>query len=284
MQTGSKILPAGIRTGAPPLLSKFDIDAARLISRMTVTPSYELSKLINKTFIDLKSAGIYSSLVQFTKANIHNETDAKLNWVSTLFPITTVGSPTFTAKSGWKTTTSKYLKAGFIPSTQIKLGIIGEQDCGFLIDKTGSTGELQIYKIHGCFKYEDNTLRFQFNNYTVTNKKCNGYLNCSTNGTINKDLDVASVNGIFYLERIGGKIKGYYEKIEVSDYDVITSSALVDQELYYGALHTEPINGVGWYSNEYIRTIVLCRYLGPTKQALLYDIIKYFNDNVGNTF
>ena len=283
MQTGSKILPAGIRTGASPLLSKFDIDAARLISRMTVTPSYELSKLINKTFIDLKSAGIYSSLVQFTKANIHNETDAKLNWVSTLFPITLVGSPTFTAKTGWKATTSKYLKSGFVPSTQISSGRIGEDDVGFLIDKTGSTGDLGTYKINGCFKLNNQLLRFQFINYSNNLKKCFGYLNSGYEDPVNVNNDVASANGIFYIERIRKNIKGYYEKIETSDYTVQTSSALVDQELYFGALLHE-FGASQEYSNEYIRTIVLCRYLGPTKQALLYDIIKYFNDNVASTF
>jgi len=259
------------------------VDSDAYIARMGTAPSALLAALIDKTFVDLKNAGIYTSLVQFTKANIHNETDAKLNWIGNTFPIVTVGSPTWTAKKGWLATTNKYLKSGFIPSVQITAGTIGEDDCGFLIDKFESAGDLASITLNGTWG-DVSTKRFQLTNYSTSYKKCAGYLNCSAAGAATKNDDVASANGIYYLERNANNLKAYYNKVESFDCAVANSLATIGAQLYFGALDNE-VNGVpDYFSNEYIRTIGLCKYLGPVKQALLYDIIKYFNDNVGGCF
>jgi len=261
----------------------FEPETIALVARYGTPPAAPLKTLIDKTYNDLKYNGIYASLVQFTKANIHNETDAKLNWIGNTFPIVPVGTPTFTAKKGWKATSAKYLKSGFIPSAQITAGGIKEDDCGFLLDKFESSGDLGSYELNGTFASGDNTKRFQLSSYSTASKKCSGWLNSSAAGTVNQEDDVAAANGVFYIERNSNKIIGYYNKVKCSDHDAANSTSAIGQELYFGGLHNE-LNQTFFFSNEYLRTIVLCKYLGPTKQALLYDIIKYFNDNVGGTF
>jgi hypothetical protein len=260
-----------------------DSDSDAFIARMGSAPSSALAALINKTFVDLKAADIYSSLVQFTKANIHNETDAKLNWIGNTLPIVPVGSPVFTNKKGWKATTGKYLKSGFIVSDQITAGKIGADDVGFLIDSFESSGDLGDYMISGSFG-SDATKRFQLDLYSNVAKKCDGYLNSNYGGTINQNDDVASADGVFYVERNNNKMIGYYNKVKSSDIDANSTVIDNNRELFFGALSTNPSSLPGYYSNGYIRTIVICKYLGATKQAALYDIIKYFNDNVGGTF
>jgi hypothetical protein len=119
--------------------------------------------------------------------------------------------------------------------------------------------------------------------YSTTLKKFSGRLNASSSGTVNQSDDVAGANAVFYAERDAAHNLGYYNKVKCSENDVSDSTVLVNQELYIGALHSAADNALN-PSNEYIRTIVLCKNLGATKQALLYDIIKYFNDNVAATF
>jgi len=268
--------------------SAVDSDAAALIARMTGgVPSAPLSALIDKTFKDLKNYDIYPYLLQFTKANIHNETDAKLNWIGNTFPIVPVGKPTFTAKKGWLCVTNKYLKSGFIPRTQITAGTIGESNCGFLIDKIESQGLTGTYSLHGAFATAaqgGSAKRFQLETYNTIDKKSISVLNDSGTGGFDKNDDVAAANGIFYAER--GDLNhciGYYNGIKSSQYNVISSSPLCDQELFYGAIHLGN-DTAGYYSKDYIATIVICKYLGEYKALALSNIIKYFNDNVGSTF
>jgi len=259
-----------------------DTDSDAFIARMGTAPSALLAVLINKTFVDLKSAGIYTSLVQFTKANIHNETDAKLNWIGNTFPIVPVGAPTWTAKKGWKATTNKYLKSGFIPATELTAGKIGENDCGLLTDMYENSGDLGSFVITGAFHSAYTSRRFSITTYSLAFPKCLGFLNSDVTGTWNQQDDIASPNGIFYVERNSNKMIGYANKIKTSDIDVANSTTTVDQEVFWGAVSWATY--AAYFSNAYIRTMVICKYLGPTKQALLYDIIKYFNDNVGGTF
>lgn len=260
-----------------------DIDSDAFIARMGTAPSAALAALIDKTFVDLKAADVYDSLVQFTKCNIHNETDAKLNWIGDTFPVALISTPTYTAKKGWLATTNKALKSGFVPSVQIAAGTIGVDDCGILIDKFESAGDLGTFKLNGSFKTGANTVRYQLTSYSAGLKKCACFLNCAITGTVNQNDDVAGADGVFYGERTSGVCTAYYNKVKTYDYTVAGSNATDDNELFFGALQSEADSAV-YFSAEYIRTIVICKYLGATKQAALYDIIKYFNDNVGGTF
>jgi hypothetical protein len=261
----------------------YDVATWNLIQRLSGTQTVLLKELIDKTIKDLKTEDIWDDILQFSKANINNENDAKLNWKGNTFPVVAIGSPTYTAKKGWLCAASKYLKSGFIPSVQIAAGVIGETDCGILVDKFESTGDLGTLKINGCFSNGDATKRFQFINYATAFKKCEGLLNCSDAGTVNKNDDVASANGIFYADRVGTKCISYYEGAESFNYDVAGSTPFVDQEIYFGAMQNEVSDPV-FYAAEYLRTLIICKSMGATKQLALYNIVKYFNDNIGGTF
>ena len=261
----------------------FEPETIALVARYGTPPSASLKTLIDKTYADLKYNAIYNSLVQFTKANIHNETDAKLNWIGNTFPIVPIGSPVFTAKQGWACVIGKYLKSGFTPSVQIASGNIGVDDAGFLVDKYLSAGDNATFKLNGAFKFGDFTKRFSIATYSTNNKKCNGYLNSNTSGGVTSNNDVSAADGVFYIERNSNSGKGYYNKVQSSDITQASLETTVDQEIYFGASHDEN-NAASFFARETLRSIVLCKYLGSTKQALLYDIIKYFNDNVGVTF
>jgi hypothetical protein len=260
--------------------------ASIYLARMGTAPSTALNLLIRKTFADLILENIWDSLCQFTKANIHNETDAKLNWVGAGWPITPVGTPTFTTKKGWLCVTNKYLKSAFIPSARIADGWISEDGVGILEDVFETAGDYATNKLAGAFSTTaggGTSQRFQLITYSTNYKKSAGYLNCNSGGTENQNDDVAVADGVFYAERNANKNIGYYNGIKVSDIDVLSSIATVNQELYFGALHKAD-NTAAYFQNAYIRTIVVTKYLGAAKQLALYNIIKYFNDNVEGTF
>lgn len=263
---------------------EYNSSTVALLARMGTPPSVALADLIDKTILDLKSNEIWSSLKQFTKANIHNETDAKLNWIGDTFPITVVGVTPFVNKKGWLCQAgSRYLKSGFVPATEITAGTISEDDCGFLVDKFESQSDLADYKMNGSWKTTTIEPRFVLVTYSVSHTKITANLNCSYDGATNQQDNIASANGMCYAERDGNTISGYYEGVKVYDYTVSGSAATNDNELYFGALQNQLDTAV-YFAMEYYRTIILCRKLGATKQLALYNILKYFNDNVGSTF
>jgi len=69
----------GNRAGEQSVWSSYLDQTKSLLARMGTEPSTALKDLIDTTISDLISNDIWDYLVQFTKANIHNETDAKLN-------------------------------------------------------------------------------------------------------------------------------------------------------------------------------------------------------------
>jgi hypothetical protein len=263
---------------------EYDSSTVALLARMGTQPTTALADLINKTVVDLKSNAIWSSLKQFTKANIHNETDAKLNWIGNTFPITVVGVTPFVNKKGWLCQSgNRYLKSGFIPSVEIAAGTIDVDSAGFLVDKFESQSDLATNKMNGSWKTTTVEPRFELITYSNGDKKCRGRLNCTYTGTINQNDDVASANGVFYIERDGTHLYGFYEGIKCYDQDVAGSAATDDKELYFGALQKQD-GTAAYFAMEYYRTIILCKKLGTAKQLILYNILKYFNDNVGGTF
>lgn len=261
-------------------------EATRYIIRMGTPPSAALNNLIRKTIADLIIGDIWNSMTHFVKTNIHNETDAKLNWKGDYYNVVPVGTPTYTAKKGWLCPTGKYLKSGLIPATLITAGNIGEDDCGILVELFETAGDYGTVKINGTFSTTATggaAERFQLDTYSVGDTKCYGFLNCNVGGTINKNDDVASADGVFFLNRNANKMLGYYNGVNSSNVDVLTSNPTVNQEIYFGAYHTA-VNTDNYSTNAYIRTMAITKYLGSVKQLALYNIIKYFNDNVGGTF
>ena len=284
MDTGSRILPSGTRTGAPPLLSRVvtDPDAVTYIARMRTAPSTALAALINKTFVTLKAADIYNYLVQFQKCNIHNEADAKLNWISTNFNLIPVGSPTFTAKKGWLNASGKYLKSGFNCATEITNGRIGLTDFGMTIDRFESDGTVTFFVLNGAWdSVYSSTYRVQFVNPCIASfPYCSGVL-LSDAGSYTDLVQLYSHNGFFSADKGGSPVTQtfYTDGSKTGSHNNSTIDYAVNNELWFGNMN--PLNYPG---DAYMRTIAIKRYLGVTKELAFYNICKYFNDNVNKTF
>lgn len=76
-------------------------DANRLFGRMSGHLSPERKALISETLGDMEDAGILAKLDLFYCLAAHNAQSARLNWVSTAYPLIVTGAPVFTANVGY---------------------------------------------------------------------------------------------------------------------------------------------------------------------------------------
>lgn len=253
-----------------------------LIARMTEEPTTALKDLIDKTIKDLKSTGIWDRIIQFSKCNLHNDADSRLNWKGedfTLLP-SKGGLISHTPKLGYLIGTGYYLRSGLVPSEQIAAGTIDEDDACFGIDRIAA-GLPSTYSISGAWNTASN--RYQLTLYSI-----DGYrryisgvvLNWGSGTNSLREEASETADGMVYGERIGSMNYGYGNGVLKYLNDTITSTSNCSRELYYGALN----NGgkPDFYDNGYIRSIVVGKSTEKAKE--LYDICKYFNDNVGDTF
>lgn len=257
----------------------YEPETYALLARMSQEPTIALKELINKTVVDLKTEGIWDKLAQFNKCNIHNAADAVLNWKGDIFNLVAVNSPSYIPKKGFKTASGQYLKSGFIPSIQIANGTIGEDDACFGIDKYESSGQYSTYKISGAWNTTYH--RYQLTHYTRDSPEgiiAGAVLNWGA-GT-NITYDRGDSEGLFFGERDGSANRGYLNSVFGYENATTTSTTNCDRELYFGALNNS--GSANYYSYEYIRTVLVGKYLG--KQLELYNILKYFDDNVNSTF
>lgn len=92
-----------------------DPDALALIRRMTVRPSPKRQRLINKTIVGLKTAGIWVRLDAFYMLAAHTEQASFLNWRQNRFNCVQVGAQSFVADRGFKASgQTTYLRTGFV--------------------------------------------------------------------------------------------------------------------------------------------------------------------------
>jgi len=122
MITGSKILSAGIRTGAPPLKIKsgvsgnFETETRELLRRMTPPPIYDRAVLINICIKGLKDYSIWDKIDVLRLDASHSEQSSLLNWKGDYWNATLDNSPIFVTDRGWKGSSGNYMKSNFNPS------------------------------------------------------------------------------------------------------------------------------------------------------------------------
>jgi len=260
----------------------WDADALTLFAKMGTQPTDALKLLINKTFVDLKTADIYNYLLQFQKCNIHNETDAKLNWINTNFNLVPVGSPTYTVKKGWLNAANKYLKSGFNCAIQISGGSMTVDSFGIAIDRSDSPDTKNYYILNGTWDGVFGlAYRIQFTNPSKKYYPYSTAVILSTLGSYTGLTTLTTNNGFFSCDKGGSPVRqiSYTNGVKTGEHIGWTSYP-VTGEIWFGSL-----NGLtGCEGDSYMRTIILKKYLGATKELALYNICKYFNDNVDATF
>ena len=94
------VAPTTVRRRLTPF--RLETETTSLLSRMTVQPSTAQMYRINQLIAALKTAGIWARADGIWLMAAHTEQAACLNWKSTAFPLTPVGSPTFFANTGYK--------------------------------------------------------------------------------------------------------------------------------------------------------------------------------------
>lgn len=253
-----------------------------LIARMTEEPTTALKDLIDKTIKDLKLAGIWDKLIQFSKCNLHNDADSRLNWKGedfTLLP-SKAGAISHTPKLGYLIGGGYYLRSGLIPSEQIAAGTIDEDDACFGIDRK-AIDVPPTYSISGAWNTTSN--RYQITLYSVDGYRryvSGAVLNWGAGTGLLIDDVPETADGMVYGERIGTMNYGYGNGTLHYLNDTVVSTSNCIYELYYGALNNG--GSPAYYDNCHIRTIVVGKSTEKAKE--LYDICKYFNDNIGDTF
>lgn len=93
-----------------------DPDAKALIARMTVRPSITRQRLIDKTIVALKSAGIWSRLDCLYMLAAHSEQASFLNWRQNRFNCVKIGQQSFAPNTGFQAQgQTGYLRTGLVP-------------------------------------------------------------------------------------------------------------------------------------------------------------------------
>lgn len=93
-------------------------EATALIARMTSAPNSTRQGHINTLITSLKNAGVWTKLDALYLTAAHDTQAARLNWKSTSYTLTAVGTPTYTTDRGVSTLAAgSYFDSGFNPST-----------------------------------------------------------------------------------------------------------------------------------------------------------------------
>lgn len=94
--------------------------ASALFARMTTPPTAARKQIINNLIVSLTTAGVWAKLDALYVLAAADSQAAGLNWISTSFNISVVGTPTFTADRGYNSTdagSANYLNTTYNPST-----------------------------------------------------------------------------------------------------------------------------------------------------------------------
>jgi hypothetical protein len=279
------IMPPGLRTGAPPLFyigKKYCEEAKALFARMTIQPTDALKDLINKTIVDLKTAGIWGLTDTFHKWDLHNEQASLLDWKNPAFNATAINTPTFIPKVGVTTysTGSRYIKLNFIPSSDCVNASLN--NLGIYIDDMGNgVTPIVQYQCGGYSKDGLSRLHFRYKYTTVNTWLLAGIVNNSSNFT--KTLDyLAYIPANYSIERSASNVtKIYMEKVAQAT-SIVASISMIDNSIAVGGF----TNANGTYSatNGMFSYFWLGSSLTTQQRSDWIDIITYWKNNIGGTF
>jgi len=238
--------------------------------RMAVVPPALLSDLINKTILDLKTADIYSYIDVLRLTVLHTEQASLLNVKSALFGNGVNNGLAWAAKLGFKGTGfgAIHIDSDFNPLTQ---GVNYTRDNAF---HGGYVGEL-VEGTNSFVTYLD------AGTYTAPRGAAgNSYrARCLTHNTAIATQNAPPTSiGLTIAKRELSTHCGWYKNGVAQDNDADASVAVADAKFM-------ELNGAGGASYAgYVYCTIYGGGLDAAKHLTLYNIIKYFMDNVGGTF
>ena len=238
--------------------------------RMAVVLPALLSDLINKTILDLKTADIYSYIDVLRLTVLHTEQASLLNVKSAIFGNGINNGLAWAAKLGFKGTGlgAIHIDSDFNPLTQ---GVNYTRDNAF---HGGYVGE----EVGGTNSFV--TFLSTYTNTAPRGAAGNSYrARCYTNntGTPSQNAPATSI-GLTIASRVLSTHCGWYKNGAAQDNDADASVAVADAKFM-------ELNGAGGASYAgYVQCTIYGGGIDATKHLALYNILKYFMDNVGGTF
>lgn len=275
-QTG---LFQGLRTGAPPIIIRggYCSEAKDLIAKMTVEPNDALKRLINKTFIDLKDAGILAKGDCLYFRDIHDSQASTLNWIKNEHNSTYVLSPIFWKFAGVRGNgVQQYINNNYNPYTQaVKMqlnnltilcedAIIGTGIGRYRYGALKTTPQSYLYenfKPATSLRGYIQTLSYGCA-YEAQNQRLEGWI---LKREANKNNLYASVDGIATINRA----------------DIGTNAQFPDYNFYELAINSN--GGVGNPYNGVRAFLYLGKALSDSENLALRNIRQYWKDNKMST-
>lgn len=268
----------GIRRGAPPLIirSTYCQEAKDLFSRMTVDPSIDLKKLIDKTIRDLKDAKIWDITDKLHKWDLHTTQASLLDWKNATNNATAVNSPTFTPKSGVRTTTStNYIILNITPSTAGLNATLN--NTAFSLDSIQNLVALSFN--FGSYNTSNNSYLVFRTRESDANQRPWLYINSVTQRVYNG----YGQTYLFYNERPNNNsIYIYRDAVNYAVGVGNNSVSLVNQSLILGGYRAQ--TGAVQSNNINTSTFWMGSCMSASQRAAWYNIIAYWKANIGGTF
>lgn len=253
----------------------YDVDAQALFNRMTVQPSTALKELIEKTIIDLKTAGIWQITDKFHKWDLHTEQASLLDWKNASHNATNINNATFNPKDGLYTTNyTNYVSLNFIPSADCIYGSL--DDISFSLDDLTAVPTLGFN--FGGYS-EDNTSSLLFRTNEDSVKRPWLLVNAATWRVWN---NAAAAGNLYVSERLNSSQIRIRKSPVLSILGSSTSVKMVDNNLVIGGFTT----GNGSVSMQNINTSLFWLGKMMTEEQVVswYDIINYWKANISSTF
>ena len=253
-------------------ISGYDADTEYLVYRMASAPTTALKNLIDVTIRGLKEDGVWYLTDCMYVRGLHTAQASLLNWKRGICDGTSVNSPTFTPKIGFKGNgTSSYINNNYVPSWHKQFCKKADATISYITKQIGTATSylMGAYRSAGAQALavyyrpaaNDTAFLFSINDFNQLN--------------ISNDVQYTVVNN-------GVDIRGY------SDGTLTGSPGSI-------STYNEPIystidlgwNNAGVPGSFYNGNIAFSFYGGALNQqqvTALYNRIKYFYDNVDSTF
>lgn len=253
-------------------------EAVALFARMEEQPTTALKELINKTILDLKSAGIWDKTDKFHKWDLHTEQASLLDWKNPELDAEVVGTNvTFAPGSGLLTSATGHIELNYNPSTDATSFTL--ENAAFSLD------DVSELKVSG----------FNFGAYNTTSNMdvilFRTFVDSDTT-RFRPLLYMGNQAGFYWSNRLKGSFYTWYcEKPTTttlamySDSTTSTTSTsktfttMVNQNLVLGGFRADsgnvtrvPINtSLFWIGGKFT----------SEQRAAYYDIINYWKANIG---
>ncbi len=262
-------------TGGTGTTFQYEAETFLLVNRYETAPTEALKLLINTTIKDLKTAGLWNKLEVIYTFNIHTAQASLQNWKSNTFNAQAVNAPTFTAKVGWMgaSTGSRYLNTGgFIPS-QSQLFTLNCTTTFFKAWSLNTSTTTYLFGVSDINTYTGN--RNYFVTYASSNER---YYH---NGTLPISPFDVQLNHLYSYSTNGNANESYHNGGEKAT-STTTKSGISTIPMYLVGTNN---NGTGSGSNNTgLAILILGAYLTEAENITLYNIMNYFDTNVGGTF